>query len=257
MNIRLFSRLTPAGVHALLSLGQGKGLTPDQARDFLEDNSAMTSVAASGGSRDEELAWEIGREIRADACRCGFPDNISNVAKSKFDWDVAIRLASKAELKTGEALRDDVWSYMATVVLPDVVAWRFPGRTHERYAGGVRNTFQRLWVRGTTLDRGDGHADRWELVKGLSEDAAVQIFERPAIAGTKVLAIAVAETWLATASKIGRNLMEPVMRRATKLIRLRNEIIDIGGLPEEALMESVQACFDLALQPTAGIPLEQ
>jgi hypothetical protein len=48
------------------------------------------------------------------------------------------------------------------------------------------------------------------------------------------------------AEKIGRGSMEPVMRRATKLIRLKNEIIDLSGLPDAELDALVTSAFELA-----------
>jgi len=84
------------------------------------------------------------------------------------------------------------------------------------------------------------------LVRSLSEDAAVQIFERASIAGSRLLAMTMAEEWVSMAAKIGRSRMEPIMRRATKLIRLRNEIVDIAGLSSEARGALVASCFELA-----------
>ena len=137
---------------------------------------------------------------------------------------------------------------VATAVIPDVVSWRFPERAAHRFAGGVRNTLQRLWLRGNVLDRGAGHPERWELVRSLSEDAAVQIFERASIGGNRLLAQAIAKEWMRMGARIGRSRMEPIMRRATKLIRLRNEIVDIVGLPGEARDALVASFFELARQ---------
>jgi hypothetical protein len=80
----------------------------------------------------------------------------------------------------------------------------------------------------------------------LTEDAAVQIFERASIGGNKRLAVALSEGWIRMAAKIGRGNMEPVMRLATKLVRLRNEIIDLAGLPDNELEAAVTSFFDQA-----------
>jgi hypothetical protein len=42
--------------------------------------------------------------------------------------------------------------------------------------------------------------------------------------------------------------MESVMRRATKLFRLRNEIYDLGGMSAADLERNVTECFDLAAE---------
>src|SRR5690606_31532772 len=125
----------------------------------------------------------IGERLRQIAAECGFPDNSSQVARTRFDHVATQFLATADDLESGEALRDDVWAYLTVVVAPDVVTWRFSEEADGRFAGGVRNAFQRLWMRGTTLDRSANHPDRWGLVKALSEDALVQIFERPSIGG--------------------------------------------------------------------------
>lgn len=252
MTVLLLPRLTLLGVSNVLEASGAAPPTPQTANEVLEHGASMLSFAASGGRRSEDLAHRIGDGIRGIATSCGCPENSSQVSRSKFDHEVAVLLASLPELETGEALRDDVWSYLATAVLPDVVSWRFPDRAKHRFAGGVRNTLQRLWVRGTVLDRGHGHPERWGLVRSLSEDAAVQIFERASIAGNRRLALAMAEAWVRFGERIGRSRMEPVMRRATKLIRLRNEIIDAAGLPEGALEALVVSAFELAWQSLEG-----
>lgn len=246
MNVLLLPRLRLLGVSNILETVGSGSLTPASSKAILEDGPPMMSFAASGGNRSERLAERIGASVREVASRSGFPGNPSQVARSMFDHETAICLASDPDLRTGESLRDDVWSYMTTVVVPDVVSWRFPDRALHRFAGGVRNALQRLWFRGTVLDRGEHHEDRWGLVRSLSEDAAVQIFERASICGSKRLAMALAEEWGRVAARIGRGNMEPVMRRATKLVRLRNEIVDLAGLPDAELGALMTSIFEQA-----------
>jgi hypothetical protein len=218
-------------------------MTGSASRALLEQHSSMLSFAASGGSRSEALVARVGAELRDIAVRAGFPDNTSQVARSKFDHDVAIYLGGLAELQTGESHRDDVWAYMTTVVVPDLVCWRFPDRALHRFAGGVRNALQRLWMRGSVLDRGLGHPDRWGLVRNLSEDAAVQIFERPSIGGSPGIAKALSEVWVREAVRVGRGPMEEAMRRVTKLLRLRNEVLDLASLPGPELDALISEIF--------------
>lgn len=251
MTVLLLPRLTGLGVSNVIAAAGADPLTPALAGAVLQDGASMLSFAASGGSRAEGLASKVSDTLREIAQRSGFPDNPSQVAKSKFDHEAAIYLASEPGLQTGESLRDDVWAHMATVMVPDVVSWRFPDRAPHRFGGGVRNALQRLWLRGHVLDRGESHPDRWDLVRALSEDASVQIFERASIGGNRPLAMALAEEWVRMATKLGRGSMEPIMRRAIKLVRLRNEIVDIAGLPDEARDDLVTSCFLLA-QESSG-----
>lgn len=178
----------------------------------------------------------------------GFPEVNSSGARSRFDREAAKFLAGYPALRSGESLRDDVWACLATVFLPDVVRWRFEGCPRDRYLGGVRNAFQRLWVRGVVLDRGEGSADRWQLVDHLTEDAMVQIFERSSISGNPVLARGIAEAWLKTRDRVPAGEMESLMRQATKIIRLRNEIYAYAVIPSELVLDELLKVFSWVSQ---------
>ena len=244
--MQLLPRLASIGVAGVLeSFGVG-GMTPPRSQQLLEEHAAAISYGASGGHRAEDLPDLIAQKLREIAVSAGFPENMSQVARAKFDQEAAIVLAAMPELATGESLRDDVWAFIATIAAPDVTAWRFPDKAEHRFEGGVRNVFQRLWVRGSVLDRGEGADDRWGLVKLLSEDASVQIFERPSIASSRPLAMALAEGWVRMAARVGRRAMEPIMRRATKVFRVRNEVFDIASLPPDEREAMVAECFDQA-----------
>jgi len=242
MNVLLLPRLTSVGVTHILDIDKAH-LTPARAKAFLKEHSSMLFFAASGGNKAEQLSTDIGIKIREIAEKFGFPSNSAQSDRAKFDQEVAIFLAEQSALNSGESLRNDVWAYLTTVETCDIVAWRFAKRDPERFSGGARNAFQRLWIRSTTLDRGVESKDRWELIRSLSEDAFVAIFERPSIGGNPELARAIAECWVVTADLIGRGAMEQVMRRAIKLLRLRNEIVDLANLPQDELEQIVLRYF--------------
>lgn len=245
MSIRLLQRLSASGVTYVLDNAADGPLSPSVSKALVAQRAAMLSYAASGGHKDPGVTVSIGERLRQIAGDSGFPEDSSSAAYSRFDRSAAIYLAEVPELSTGEGLRDDVWAFIATVVVPDVVDWRFPGRSRDRFLGGVRNALQRLWIRGRVLDRGLGAADRWGLIDILKEDAAVQIFERPGIFGQPPLARALAEGYVRALEK-GAHGLEDIMRRATKLLRLRNEVFDLGGLPADELTRVVDDCFALA-----------
>jgi len=231
--IPLFPRLQPAGVDHLLE--QTEGDRPPQPRDSSQAlaDIEMISFAASGGSRDLNFVDSLAEGIRGCAERHGFPEGASQAKRAKFDQDVAILLGMQWRLQTGEGLRNDVWAFLTTVMVPDVVAWRFPDQASERFHGGVRNALQRLWIRGYALDRGEGHPERWLYLKELTEDSMVQIFERASLSSEPQLAQAIADAWIRTAADVGKGQMESIMRAATKLIRLRNEIVDLSAVSAE------------------------
>lgn len=249
--VSLLPRLKAHGVPTILERLQEEAPAGRNGIELLSEYASLKSIAPSGGTRADTVAVDIAAELRRIARKSGFPQANSQSARSQFDQEAAIYLAQKEELNSGEALRDDVWAFMTTILAPDVVAWRFADKSRERMArftGGVRNTFQRLWARGTILDRGEEAPERWELVKKLTEDAMVQIFERASIGGNPLLAKAVAEGWLRTAEKIGRGPMEDIMRSATKVIRVKNQVIDLAYLSSDELSQAISEIFNLAAE---------
>jgi len=163
---------------------------------------------------------------------------------ANFDAQTAAWLADQPVFASGEALRDDVWAFIAIVALPDITHWRF-GISQERYLGGVRNAFQRLWLRGKLFDRGDESSDRWGLLEKLTEDAFVQIIERPSIGGDSVLTIAIAEAWVRASLHHGKGPMENLTRRAMLQLRARNEVRCLDELPSESLAAVLDTIFEI------------
>ena len=182
------------------------------------------------------------------ARRNGFGSTGGRGGFARFDAEMAGTLNEDPLFTSGEALRDDVWAFVALSLAPDIVHWRF-GSARERYLGGIRNTFQRLWMRGRALDRGAGHPQRWYLLEELTEDALVQITERPSLGGDPVLAKAIAEIWIRASRHHGKGAMEPIMRRAALQIRIRNEIRSLADLPPDHLAGVLDDAFDLPAAP--------
>jgi hypothetical protein len=208
---------------------------------------ASVRYAATGGAPvgSAQLAT-LRADVVAIARRHGFGRDTGRSSLALFDAETAAWLAQADIFSTGEALRDDVWSFVAAVVAPDIVHWRF-GAALERYTGGVRNTYQRLWMRGRALDRGSGHPERWKLLDELTEDALVQITERPSIGGDPILSVAVAEAWLRASRFHGKSAMEDIMRRAALRIRIRNEIRALSELAATDLEKFLDATFGVTV----------
>jgi hypothetical protein len=238
----LFPRLNRLAANTLLDHFAGRTLQPAEVVDFLQGGlgNASFSFAASGGHRMPEAPVELCRSLRELARKSGFPESRDRKSRSEFDCEASAMLADAQYIQSGEAQRDDVWAFMSVVVAPDVVQWRFPDPDRSRFHGGVRNAFQRLWVRGTTLDRGREHPERWALLESLKEDELVQIFERASLAGNPNLAKAIAEA----AIRAGRGSnSEAVTRLAIKLIRLRNEVIDLSAIEADELGAALDSIF--------------
>lgn len=242
---RLMPRLDNYGVRRLIGL-------PDLLRtgsisERMEAAGSSVSYASSGGSRAAAAdLTTLQEQIVALAKSRGFPNESRAAGRASFDAECAQSLLEASIISGGEALRDDVWAFVACCIAPEVVLWRFEDGHADRFHGGLRNTFQRLWLRARSLDRGVRAPQRWQLVEALSEDAAVQIVERPSIGADPVLARAIAEAWLATAARIGASRMEDVTRRAVRRIRIDNEITCLGSLGEPELASRLQGYFDEA-----------
>lgn len=238
--VYLLPRIKKFNVDLQIEHMQGAGFSPKYSN--LRDDPAL-NYAASGGSLDEQRIKDLVTAIREESRQQGFPTDASREAFSEFDTQVTKLLAQEKWLNSGEALRDDTWAYLTTMLLPDVVVWRFPGRNPERFHGGVRNTLQRLWTRGVVLDRGVDSSNRWELVERLGEDALVQIFERSGLSNNPDLAHEFAEGYLAWIDNIGSSSIEDIMRSAMKILLLRNKIVDLSLQPAAALNQEIWHAF--------------
>ena len=201
--------------------------------------------AATGGSRAGRKELLALRGAVEEAARAnGFGADGNSATYARFDAELGASFAEMPLLASGEALRDDFWTFIGVTMAPDVVHWRFRA-ARERYLGGVRNTFQRLWLRARALDRGEQHPERWQLLEELTEDALVQITERPSVGADPLLAGAVAKGWLRAAKHHGRGKMEAIMRRAVLRVRIWNEIRSLADLPAEALERVLDRAFEV------------
>ena len=220
-----------------------------------------TQFAPTGGARASASELQALSEGILDmASRCGMGREGIRNGHARFDREAAAWLADNSLICDSEALRNEFWSFVGVVIAPHVVRWRF-GRSRERYFGGVRNTFQRLWLRARVLDRGSERDDRWGLLAALTEDALIQIMERPSIGADPVLARSLAEAWVRAAGRFGKSKMQIIMRRATLLVRVQNEIRSLATLHRASLALILDAVFDAAAdaieqEQKPRIPLE-
>ncbi len=243
--ITIFPRLTRLGVSVLLA---EKNFARQTLHERMIAADPFLSYASSGGTRVTTTELVAIREaLVAIAHAHGFPDTGSQVEKAEFDLNCAIWLNEQLHLSIGEGLRDDIWAFFSTCLLPDISTWRF-GSSKDRFFGGVRNVFQRLWIRSHALDRGKGHPSRWEILQTISEDAAVQIIERPSIAASKSLSLGIGEVWTRMATEIGLGRMESVTRDAIRRIRIANEVLYFASLDSETLRDVVASYFRDAAQ---------
>lgn len=240
--ITLLPKLSPPAAERLLEAYLHKGPGQWQGFDAKQFPEAVRFTPTGGSPVTSKQLDELRAGILDIAKSNGYGSADSRRDLSGFDAQVAAWLAGQEFLKSGEAHRDDVWAFVSIVMMPDITGWRF-GDTPERYLGGMRNTFQRLWMRGYLFDRGEKHLDRWGLLDRLTEDAFVQITERPSVAGNPSLAIAIAEAWVRASLYHGKGAMESLTRRALPVIRVRNEVRCLDELPSESLAVILDEIF--------------
>lgn len=221
--------------------------SPKSMDEVVRDARNQRAFAATGGRKvtDAELEHLKG-SIHAIHAELVAGSAGPAAVRAEFDARCAVILASSPLLNGGEALRDDVWSYLTAVLLWDMALWRFQNGAPERFHGGARNAFQRLWQRGRIFDRGGDHPDRWQLVRSLTEDAFVQILERPSLASSPRLSKAIAEGWLRHSASSGRGQMESTMRRAIRSLRIANQVILLEHLPDLELDLRIGRAFEHA-----------
>lgn len=247
MSIELLPRLDRLGVERILETLRVSGNNIESLGETVKSMPDAVKYGAVGGSRlPSERLTDLEKELTSIAKSLIDEHGNNARARSEFDRRATISLAQFPPLQTAEALRDDVWAFLATWRFLALTGWRFGFKSSERFHGGVRNTFQRLWMRANAFDRGIEADDRWNLLDQLSEDAFVQILERPSIGGNSRLALQIGEAWSRGSAKYGRGAMEPIMRKAMIGIRLRNQIIDMSILDQIELAELLDDEFDRA-----------
>lgn len=210
--------------------------------------------APTGGSRvSEAFLLTLQREVRLCAQEGGYPHQppLQHQAES-FDFDCAVLLHQSMNLLPAEAAHIEMWAFMTTVLLPDVVRWRFPGGTTslERFIGGDRglrrNAFGRLWWRAYLLSSGPESSDPYALLRLLYEDEIVQITERPSIVVNTKLAQAAARAHLACAMNYPHLARRLLIREAIKRVRRRITVIGYEMMDEAQVQADVDAVFSAA-----------
>ncbi|MEW8495552.1 MAG: DUF6339 family protein [Candidatus Thiodiazotropha taylori] len=212
----------------------------------------MHPMAAAGETGGIPVSTDRLQKIRDEivilAHSVGYPERV-NLAD--FDVACARYLYEKAGIPVVEAYRDEVWSFLAIVLLPDISIWRFEKRSKQRLLGGVRNTFQRLWLRGHLIANGDHlHEKDWRLLRELTEDAFVAIIERPRLSASPLLAREIAEGWRRSSKTFGKN-METVHRIAVRNLMATKAVISLEGMNNKDLGALIDSHFNNAIKEIA------
>jgi hypothetical protein len=240
-----------------LALARPENLDPG---DEFRYSQAITQP--TGGLPITDLHLKQLREpIITSARKYGFPGSRPS-SFLDFELEVAEAFAQWAPLwsaqgrPSGEALRNDCWTFITIVVLPDVALWRWPAKSDEdtpgsrswrgRMVGGTRNAFQRIFRRVMCLDRGGDHPDRWGLIRRLQEDDFSAILERPGLSSNRDIAVCLGEEYLAMKDRLGQlsaAVRQDVYRQATKAIRAYSVVQPLDLMSAENRSDLIQAAF--------------
>jgi hypothetical protein len=190
-------RASGALIYPRLPREEGRTLaarTADVAPADLRAHSALSHPAAApaptGGTPADPQQISLVRDtVRAAADASGFPAPLPRGGEQGFDRPCGTAIFAVMQIVPADAASEEVWTFLSTVVLPEIGPWRFPERAEERILGRPRNVLRRLWWRAWSL----GPDLTWSPAPctPLGEDEFVGIMERPSLGGNPRTARAV------------------------------------------------------------------
>lgn len=245
---QLWPRLNPALARVLFTELGGNSI--EQLARSARTEHPQTTYAATGGVRvtPADVAT-LATDLRSTASEFGYPIPADDTERIGFDRAAAEVLFAGMDLTTVEAAHRGVWNFLALVVAPDLVQWRFGRGNTERWIASdlTRHMFSRLWWQALTfaVPTDDGRTD-FSLLRSLSESDLNQITERRSIAGNPRLAQAVARLATSGANEMSRRAL---LRDLTPRLRRRLAFIDFAVLSDDQLDDHIRA---LAHGPSTG-----
>lgn len=163
--------------------------------------------------------------------------------KASFDRDLGVALHESLSIVPSDAAHEETWNFLGTVVLPHVLAVRFPKVPDERALGGHRNVLRKAWIRHEILGN---DLNAWQL----KEDELVGLFERTALVRNRRVARMAAQI---VAHHDGPQ-RDQWARKFYKIITFQTGVRLLDGLDESALRAVLQECAvdadDLTLLPS-------
>ena len=215
-------------------------------------------VPTGGQIINDENLEKLRNNILEKAKEYGFPST-NQKSFLEFEYEVAKILSNWSYLwidgePSGESFRNDFWSYLSIVIMPDIVSWRwgFPPEGEPtkswsvRFIGGGRNAFQRIFRRILSLDRGPSHEDRFGLIRELKEDDFSNILERTSLGSNSRIAIPLAEEYLAMRQRrkdMKASNQLKIYREATKDLRSYGVVQSLDLIDADNLKELISEVF--------------
>ena len=215
-------------------------------------------VPTGGQIINDENLEKLRNNVLEKAKEYGFPST-NQKSFLEFEYEVAKILSNWSYLwidgePSGESFRNDFWSYLSIVIMPDIVSWRwgFPPEGEPtkswsvRFIGGGRNAFQRIFRRILSLDRGPIHQDRYGLIRELKEDDFSNILERTSLGSNSRIAIPLAEEYLAMRQRrkdMKASNQLKIYREATKDLRSYGVVQSLDLIDANNLKELISEVF--------------
>jgi hypothetical protein len=174
----------------------------------------------------------------------GFPSTVSSKVLVEFDRSVGPEVHGQMAIMPADASAIDVWNFINTAVVPDIVLWRY-GRfnvqnkkwniSEDRLFDMTRTTIGRLWWRVHLLGP--------ELAGRLGEDEVVNLLEKPRIGGYPLLSRAMGGRLLAFASESNTGRRMELFRDATKRLLRKMAVQSVFVMTPEQIDEFVTSLF--------------
>lgn len=214
--------------------------TPTELSTTIQNTHAAATFAPTGGNRiSRESLDSLRAAVLSLARQYGHPTTSSRTTARSFDIECGILLHKEMRLHPSEASHNEVWSFLACVLMPDIVRWRFEDsgdsvRYVGRERGMRRHVFGRLWWRAY-LAHNANLEEPYKLLHLLNEDDFVQVTERSSIAMRPSLfrnfCFAFAESAAVYSSIPRRDLIREASKRMYRLLSL----IAVEALSEQEL----------------------
>lgn len=241
--MRVFPELAARHAQALYPDLRGANLKDLVARSATSHGLAF--YPPLGERVSEKEIQELQEAVRGAAMQFGYPSRVLPSSQIRqFNQTMTSVVHAKMNIPAGVARRAGTWNFLACVVLPDIVHWRWAdeeGIVHrDRYIQNSRrrNLFWRAWWWGELLFDNDAE-EPYHLVSRLGEDNMENIFGRASIASHPRLCLAVASR-LASHPRAGQDLLRDAMKRILRFL----PFLCIEAMNQENLDALVAEMFD-------------
>lgn len=237
--------------------------TAKVARAKRGSHQTNTTYAATGGTRvSDERLGELAARVDRLANTFGFPEKLSLSAQRQFDFEL-MKIVYELPLVPAESARNEVWQYLTCILFPHIVTWRHQGpngvTSAVRFVGGVRNAFQRLFLRAKILHH-PNIEKRWiyldpESEFWLSEDQQVALTERTSLARESVLCTQLARAYNELVSLVPPGIDSPsqtFFREAMKRVIRELAFVRVAALLPVEVGELAQRVFVDSLTGLGG-----